>query len=141
GSTRIPWRSERLSSTMIPRGIRWRSVMEFIHEGSPEAVIDEARAGGLLDSLLSQLRQRGPLRRVLILPPDITRYHSWAGPLTAMLYERLQREANIAILPAVGTHRPMTNAEIAKMFPGVPRALFHAHDWRYGVVALGEVPA
>jgi nickel-dependent lactate racemase len=115
--------------------------MEFIAEGAPAAVIDEARAGALLDSLLEQLRQRGPLRRVLILPPDITRYHSWAGPLTCMIYERLQREATLAILPTVGTHAPMSDAEIARMFPGVPRALFHAHDWRHGVVSLGEVPA
>ncbi len=115
--------------------------MEFLREGSAGAVIDEARAGMLLDSLLEQLRQRGPLRRVLILPPDITRYHSWAGPLTGMLYERLKGEATVAILPAVGTHTPMTDAEIAKMFPGVPRSLFYAHDWRHGVVALGEVPA
>jgi nickel-dependent lactate racemase len=114
--------------------------MEFLHEGSADAVIDEARAGALLDSLLAQLRQRGPLRRVLILPPDITRYHSWAGPLTGMLYERL-KSATVAILPTVGTHAPMTDAEIAKMFPGVPRELFHAHDWRRGVVTLGEVPA
>jgi nickel-dependent lactate racemase len=35
----------------------------------------------------------------------------------------------------------MTDAEIARMFPGVGRALFHAHDWRRGVVPLGEVPA
>src|SRR5204863_2550036 len=39
------------------------------------------------------------------------------------------------------THAPMSDAEIARMFPGVPRDLFHVHDWRNGVVALGEVPA
>ncbi len=27
------------------------------------------------------------------------------------------------------------------MFPGIPRNLFQAHDWRHGVVSLGEVPA
>jgi nickel-dependent lactate racemase len=115
--------------------------MEYIREGSAEAVIDETRAGELLDNLLAQLRQRGPLRRVLILPPDITRYHSWAGPLTCMLYQRLHGAASVAILPAVGTHAPMTDAEIERMFPGVPRTAFHAHDWRRGVVPLGEVPA
>jgi nickel-dependent lactate racemase len=116
-------------------------LMEYIREGSPTAVIDERRAGELVDGLLQQLAQRGPLRRVLILPPDITRYHSWAGPLTCMLYERLKKDATVAILPTVGTHAPMSDAEIAKMFPGVPRGLFYAHDWRNGVVALGEVPA
>ena len=115
--------------------------MEFFHEGAPNADIDDARCGDLLDALLAQLRQRGPLRRVLILPPDITRYHSGAGPLTCQLYERLRDAAEIAVLPATGTHLPMTDDEIARMFPGVPRALFREHDWRTGVVALGEVPA
>ena len=27
------------------------------------------------------------------------------------------------------------------MFPGVPHSVFHVHDWRNGVVSLGEVPA
>jgi nickel-dependent lactate racemase len=115
--------------------------MEFFREGSPEAVIDEARAGLLLDSLLIQLRARGPLRRVLILPPDGTRYHSWAGPLMRLLHERLRDAAEIAILPATGTHLAMTADEIARMFPGVPQVLFHEHDWRNGVAPLGEVPA
>ena len=114
--------------------------MEFFHEGSSDTVIDETRAGQLLDALLIQLRARGPLRRVLILPPDVTRYHSWAGPLTRLLYERLRDTAELAILPATGTHLAMTDDEIARMFPGVPRALFHEHDWRNGVVPLGEVP-
>lgn len=115
--------------------------MEFLAEGSPHTRIDRARAGQLVDDLLDQLRQRGPLRRVLILPPDITRFHSWAGLLTCLLHERLHRSAELAILPAVGTHEPMTAAEIDRMFPGVPHGLFHEHNWRTGIVPLGEVPA
>src|SRR5205807_2190721 len=113
----------------------------FLHEGSPQTVIDEARAGQNVQSLLGQLRQRGPLKRVLILPPDMTRLHSWAGFLTGELYEQLHRNTEIAILPAVGTHLPMTDDELSHMFPGVPHAIFHAHDWRNGVAALGAVPA
>src|SRR3954471_13571457 len=101
--------------------------MEYLHEGSPNAVIDDRRAGELVDALLRQL---GTLRRVLILPPDITRFHSGAGPLTGVLHERLHGSADVAILPAVGTHVPMTADEIGRMFPGVPRTRFHAHDWR-----------
>lgn len=114
--------------------------MEFLHEGSATAVIDETRATQLVDELLGQLRERGPLRRVLLVPPDITRYHSWAGFLTGRLFDRLQRYAEVAVLPAVGTHEPMSDAEIARMFPDVPRDRFHPHDWRNGVVPLGEVP-
>lgn len=115
--------------------------MEYLHEGSTDTVIDERRAEALVDALLTQLRARGPLRRVLLLPPDVTRFHSGAGPLTCLLYEKLHRDAEVAILPAVGTHAPMTAAEIERMFPGVPHERFHAHDWRHGVVPLGTVPA
>src|SRR5438105_2713015 len=102
--------------------------MEFLYEGSPQSVLDEARGQELVRSLLTQLRQRGPLKRVLILPPDQTRLHSWAGFLTCTLYEQLQREADIAILPAIGTHTPMSADELALMFPGIPRGVFHDHD-------------
>jgi nickel-dependent lactate racemase len=115
--------------------------MDYLCEGHAGAVISEARAAELIDDLLTQLRQRGPLRRVLLVPPDITRFHSWAGPLTCMLYQRLHGSVSVAILPAVGTHSPMTDAEIERMFPGLPRLAFHAHDWRRGVLPLGEVPA
>ena len=67
--------------------------------------------------------------------------HSWAGFLTGVLYRRLKDSAELAILPAIGTHAPMTPIEIEKMFPGVPHSLFRVHDWRGGVVSLGEVPA
>jgi nickel-dependent lactate racemase len=115
--------------------------MEYLHEGSPQTVIDEAGARQHVQALLAQLRQRGPLERVLILPPDMTRLHSWAGFLTCELYEQLHQNAEVAILPAVGTHLPMSAAELTHMFPGVPHSVFHVHDWRGGVVSLGEVPA
>src|SRR5205807_7286013 len=73
--------------------------------------------------------------------PDITRLHSGAGLLTCLLYERLRDSVQVAVLPAVGTHAPMTPAEIDLTYPGVPAQCFRAHDWRNGVVALGEVAA
>lgn len=115
--------------------------MEFLHEGSPQSVVGEARGQELMRTLLAKLRQRSPLKRVLILPPDQTRMHSWAGFLTCAVYEQLHRDADIAILPAIGTHTPMTDAELTHMFPGIPRGVFHDHDWRNGVVTLGDVPA
>ena len=83
----------------------------------------------------------GDLERVLLVPPDVTRAASWAGPLTVMLYERLKATAHVEILPALGTHAPMTDTELATMFPGIPRPVFHVHDWRRDLVRLGEVPA
>jgi len=83
----------------------------------------------------------GDLKRVLLVPPDVTRAASWAGPLTVMLYQRLKATAHVEIMPALGTHAPMTDAEFAAMFPAVPLAVFRVHDWRRDVVRLGEVPA
>jgi nickel-dependent lactate racemase len=115
--------------------------MEYLAEGSPDTVIDEAKASELVGAMLDQVGRCRPLRRVLVVPPDVSRVHSLAGTLTGMIYKRLRDSATVEILPAVGTHAPMTAAEIAAMFPGIPPLHFRAHDWREGVVALGEVPA
>ncbi len=115
--------------------------MEFLHEGSPSTVIDEARGRYHVQALITQLSQRRQMRRVLLLPPDMTRLHSWAGFLTCELYAQLHQHASVAILPAVGTHLPMSATELTHMFPRVPQSIFHAHDWRNGVARIGEVPA
>ncbi len=111
--------------------------MEYFGEGSATSIIDRKRAGELIDGMLAQM---GELKRVLILPPDYTRLHSWAGELTVMLYERLRDHAHIEILPTLGTHFPMTRAELDSMFPGIPHSLFRPHDWRNGLMRLGDVP-
>ncbi|MCW5965516.1 MAG: hypothetical protein KIT83_15880 [Bryobacterales bacterium] len=94
----------------------------------------------LQEGLLTALQRIGPRYRVLALPPDITRYHSRAGELTRFAWHHYG-EALTHVLPAIGTHVPMTPAELDFMFPGMPHSLFHAHDWREGIVTLGEVPA
>ena len=42
-------------------------------------------------------------------------------------------------MPALGT--AIQPAQIAKMYPTIPPALFREHDWRDGTVAVGTVPA
>ena len=80
-------------------------------------------------------------RRVLLLPPDITRMHSGVGRLTEMLYELLKDEAEVHIIPTLGQHAPHSAAENRQMFASIPNDRIHAHDWRGGCVAVGEVPA
>ena len=46
----------------------------------------------------------------------------------------------VDVLPALGTHKPMSDKEIAVMFGRTPRELFRVHDWRNDIVTLGEVP-
>ena len=49
-------------------------------------------------------------------------------------------DALVDVLPALGTHTPMTDGQIATMFGETPRELFRVHDWRRDIVTLGEVP-
>ena len=81
----------------------------------------------------------GKRNKVLVIPPDFTRFHSRAGELTQYAYE-YYGERLTDILPALGTHFKMTDAEIEKMFPGVPVSLFRVHNWREDVVTVGTVP-
>ena len=82
------------------------------------------------------------LRRVLVLPPDHTRLNSMAGPITAMVYELLTGQGGqVDILPTLGTHNPMTEAQLRMMFgESIPLHAFKVHDWRNGIVRRGEVP-
>ncbi len=100
-----------------------------------EMSLEELRAG-----LFGALEQLGRLSKVLVVPPDFTRAHSFAGVLTRFAYE-FYGSALTDVLPALGTHSPMTQAQIAEMFAGVPPELFRVHNWRTGVTTIGEVPA
>jgi nickel-dependent lactate racemase len=81
-------------------------------------------------------------KKVLVLPPDHTRLNSMAGPITAMAYEWLTgRGVHVDILPTLGTHNPMTTAQLRMMYgESIPFDAFKVHDWRNGVVRKGEVP-
>lgn len=92
------------------------------------------------EALFASLDRLGPKNRVLAVPPDFTRIHSQAGLLTEMAWE-YYGDRLTDILPAIGTHYPMTDEEIGTMFGKAPRDLFRIHDWRQGFATLGEVPA
>jgi nickel-dependent lactate racemase len=78
-------------------------------------------------------------KKVIAIPPDITRLHSQAGILTENTWEFFGDRLT-DILPSIGTHVPMTATEIGMMFGKTPNNLFRIHDWRDGFVTLGEVP-
>ncbi|HOG55850.1 MAG TPA: lactate racemase domain-containing protein [Bacteroidales bacterium] len=110
--------------------------MIYYQSGSENTVIgpNELEYG-----VYSALVKLGQKKKVLVLPPDFTRFHSRAGDITTLIY-KYYRENLSDILPALGTHSPMTDAEIAEMFKGVPAELFRIHDWRNDVVTVGTVP-
>ncbi len=93
------------------------------------------------EALLNSLEGR-TLKNVLIIPPDFTRFHSNAGYITNVYYHALSdMGCDVDILPALGTHVPVTEEEAATMFGDVPYEKFIPHNWRTDVMKLGEVPA
>ncbi len=100
-----------------------------------ELTLDDLQTG-----LYEALDKLGVRNRVLVIPPDFTRAHSKAGELTSMAY-KYYGDKITDILPALGTHVPMTTEEITTMFKDVPHELFRVHDWRTGTVDVGTVPA
>ncbi len=90
--------------------------------------------------LVTALDALGPRRKVLCLPPDISRHHSRAGELTRAAWQHYGDRLT-DVLPALGTHTPMTAGEIRAMFGDMPESLFRVHDWRRALVTLGEVPS
>lgn len=105
---------------------------------NPEGISDEALYKALELSLGNDISK---LKKVLILPPDFTRFHSMAGKITKYYYDRLKSTCEIDIMPALGTHVAMTKEECAEMFGDIPYEKFIVHDWRNDVVKVGEVPA
>ncbi len=68
---------------------------------------DDLRAG-----LFAALEKLGARKRVLAVPPDFTRFHSQAGLLTSLTYD-FYGDKLTDVLPALGTHTPMTGEQIA----------------------------
>jgi nickel-dependent lactate racemase len=90
--------------------------------------------------LFEALDRLGPRKRVLVVPPDITRLHSQSGGITRMAWE-YYGDALQAVLPALGTHAPMSAQQLTRMFGDLPQPLVQIHNWRTDVETLGEVPA
>ena len=110
----------------------------------------------------------GEREDVLLIPPDFTRFPSHAGLITQIICEYYNFipppnvsstspsiDANklvhnsvpkIEILPALGTHAPMSDSEIRKMFGNALAEKKHPcpfliHDYRNDVVTIGHAPA
>ena len=92
--------------------------------------------------LLEQSLEGRTLKNVLVIPPDFTRFHSNAGFITQVYYKLLtERGVQVDILPALGTHVPVSETQWKTMFGDIPYSKMIVHNWRTDVVKLGEVPA
>ena len=109
--------------------------MIYYKKGSENAVLNP---NDLEYGIYSALVKLGPRKKVLVVPPDFTRFHSRAGDITTLLYNYYKENLK-DILPALGTHSPMTDWEIEEMYKGVPKNLFRIHDWRNDVVTVGTI--
>lgn len=91
--------------------------MEDIYKIAANGGISDAE---LKDALKASLTGR-TLKKVLIIPPDFTRFHSQAGKITSIYYHLLtERGAQVDIMPALGTHEPVSKAQWEIMFKGIP---------------------
>lgn len=121
----------------------------FCAIGSEDFDLSDEALKREIESFLEALGKR---EDVLILPPDYTRYHSQAGKITQMIAEHYHfigsdsvSSPEIQIMPALGTHAPMSAEQIEGMF-GKELASkdpnpFLVHDWRNDVVTIGHAPA
>ena len=110
--------------------------MIYYKSGSEKTVLSSK---DLEYGLYNALDKLGVRKKVLVVPPDFTRFHSRSGELTSLIYN-YYREGLRDILPALGTHAPMSDCELDLMYKDVPKELFRIHDWRKDVVTVGIVP-
>ena len=94
--------------------------MLYYAKGSPGTVLSDAELKAAFIEGLSRIkapagaagagpdgRPAGKPKKVLVLPPDITRVHSRAGQLTRFAYD-YYGDALVDIMPALGTNRAMS---------------------------------
>ena len=114
----------------------------FLSTGNAESVIGTAALEAHLDDYIAEHITAKGVRSLLILPPDITRLNSLAGEITAYLWSQLDGRIHIDIMPALGTHVPMTEAQCTRMFgEEVPFDHILPHRWRDDLRELGELSA
>ena len=114
-------------------------MLEITAISNKKAGITDKELEDILGSSIEN--NKDTLKKVLLIPPDITRSNSGAGKLTAMYYKMLKNTCVVEIMPALGTHEAMNAQERMEMFgEGIPDECFIDHNWRHDVVRIGQVP-
>lgn len=108
----------------------------YFQEGSGDSVLTDSDLKAGLYEAFAALGRRD---KVLAVPPDFTRFNSRAGQLTCLTHD-YYGDALTDVMPALGTHDPMPDWQLEKMFPTLPKTLIREHRWRSDVVTIGEVP-
>jgi len=115
-------------------------MMDLFKIAKDSSGVTDSEIESILDEVFKKRDKQ--LKKILLLPPDFTRMHSGAGKITAMIYEKLKDSVQVDVMPALGTHEPMTKEEADAFFEGdIPYDSIIAHRWRDDVVKIGEVPS
>ena len=111
----------------------------YIAHGGKGSVITTGEKYALLHEALFKLG--GIPKKILVIPPDITRLHSNAGELTRILYGfwDAANGTTFDILPAIGTHAPMTEEQIAEMYGDLPHSPKHTQPVSYTHLTLPTI--
>lgn len=112
--------------------------MLYCNEKQIQGAISTEQLDEIIEQVVARVSETRELKRVLIIPPDFTRFHSRSGEITSKIYDLLG-DAVSMVLPALGTHYGMTDEEKKTMFKGVPLSIIHDHDYKSEVVELGRI--
>ena len=112
--------------------------MLYYSEIARQGCIDESRFKSILTDVLNKIESERKIEKVLVLPPDFTRFHSRSGEITQAMYAVLDKRLR-AVMPALGTHYAMNDEEKSVMFQGIPSSLIMDHDHQNDVVELGRI--
>lgn len=111
--------------------------MQIVSDGTADHIITKEKLYAHLDTFIE--KNKG-IKSLLLLPPDITRLYSRAGEITDYLYKAFKDSCRVRIMPALGTHFPMTEKECLKMFgPDIPYESYLPHRWKDDLITLGEL--
>ena len=114
----------------------------FKTEKGQDGISGEEIASLLEQALADWQSRKGVVGKALLIPPDFTRFHSNAGFISEVFYNLLTAQgADVDVLPALGTHVPVSEVQWRTMFGSIPYEKMLVHNWRTDVVKLGEVPA
>ncbi len=85
-------------------------------------------------------------KKLLLIPPDLSRKSSLAGYVVAELFRwqknqtKALRAVSVALLPAIGTHKPMTYPELLSLYgEGIADTRLLCHDYKHGLVKAGSL--
>ena len=117
--------------------------MDIFEIAKDDSGLSNDEIAKLLERALGDWEARkGAVKKALVIPPDFTRFHSNAGFITQVFFRLLsEKGAQVDILPALGTHVPVSETQWKTMFGDIPYSRMLVHNWRTDVVKLGEVPA